>query len=90
MQRYFPPGTAVTRPAGGFVVWVEMSPGGRACDAMDLYEAAAARKINVAPGPIFSAKGHFRRHVRLNCSAKWSDELDRAIRTLGELCSDEA
>jgi DNA-binding transcriptional MocR family regulator len=84
VQRHFPPGTRVTRPGGGFVVWVEMP---QRVDAMRLYEQAQARKIAIAPGPIFSPAGGFRRHVRLNCSSPWSDELDRAIRTLGELCA---
>jgi DNA-binding transcriptional MocR family regulator len=83
VQRYFPPGTRVTRPAGGFVVWVEM-PG--KCDAMKLYEQALARQISIAPGPIFSASGRFKNFVRLNCSCPWSPDLDAALRTLGDLC----
>ena len=85
VQRYFPPGTRVTRPAGGFVVWVEL-PG--KCDAMKLYEQALARQISIAPGPIFSATGRFRNFVRLNCSSPWSSDLDAALRTLGQFCAD--
>ena len=84
VQRYFPPGTRVTRPAGGFVVWVEL-PG--KCDAMRLYESALERKISIAPGPIFSATGRFKNFVRLNCSSPWSSDLDAALRTLGQLCA---
>jgi DNA-binding transcriptional MocR family regulator len=83
VQRYFPAGTRVTRPAGGFVVWVEL-PG--KCDAMRLYEQALMRKISIAPGPIFSASGRFRNFIRLNCSSPWSNELDAALRTLGDSC----
>lgn len=83
VQRHFPAGTRVTRPAGGFVVWVEL-PGN--ADAMRLYEQALARKIAIAPGPIFSATGRFRNFVRLNCSTPWSNDLDAALRTLGQLC----
>jgi DNA-binding transcriptional MocR family regulator len=83
VQRYFPDGTRVTRPAGGFVVWVELPA---KCDAMKLYEQALQRKISIAPGPIFSATGRFRNFVRLNCSSPWSGELDAALRTLGDLC----
>jgi DNA-binding transcriptional MocR family regulator len=84
VQRYFPPGTRVTRPAGGFVVWVELPAG--ACDAMHLCNAALARKIAIAPGPVFSATGKFMNFIRLNCSTPWSNDLDAALRTLGELC----
>jgi DNA-binding transcriptional MocR family regulator len=83
VQRHFPNGTRVTRPAGGFVVWVEL-PG--KCDAMKLYEQALQGKISIAPGPIFSATGRFKNFIRLNCSSPWSSDLDAALRTLGELC----
>jgi DNA-binding transcriptional MocR family regulator len=86
VQRWFPPGTCVTRPAGGFVVWVALPDG---FDAVSLHERALTRKISVAPGVIFSAKGKFRNCLRLNCSAAWSVELDRALRTLGELCFEQ-
>ena len=82
VQRYFPPGTRVTRPAGGFVLWVEMP---QEIDALALYERALTRKISIAPGPIFSPRGKFANCIRLNCSMKWSGELDHALRILGEL-----
>jgi DNA-binding transcriptional MocR family regulator len=86
VQRHFPPGTCVTRPAGGFVVWVQMP---ESIDAMDLHERAMARKISIAPGSIFSAKGRFKNFIRLNCSATWSTELDRALQSLGDLAKHE-
>lgn len=85
VQRYFPAGTRVTRPAGGFVVWVELPEG---TDAMALHEKAIARGISVAPGPIFSAKGKFENFIRLNCSCPWTPELERALMTLGELAGE--
>jgi DNA-binding transcriptional MocR family regulator len=87
VQRYFPAGTRVTRPVGGHVVWVEMP---ERVDAMKLYERAAERKISVAPGPIFSARGKFRNCLRLNCSAAWTDTIERAVATLGDLAKDPA
>jgi hypothetical protein len=78
VQQYFPPGTRITRPAGGFVLWVELPRD--TCDAMKLYEAALERKISIAPGPIFSATGRFNHFIRLNCSSPWSSDLDAALR----------
>jgi DNA-binding transcriptional MocR family regulator len=77
----FPETTRVTRPAGGFVLWVEM-PGG--VDAIRLYGAAREAGISIAPGPIFSADGKFPNSIRLN-AAFWSPEVERAIATLGEI-----
>jgi DNA-binding transcriptional MocR family regulator len=39
--RYFPPGTKVTRPQGGYVLWVELP---RAVDALELHRRALAKK----------------------------------------------
>ncbi len=39
VSRYFPAGTKVTRPAGGQVLWVELTPG---INSLDLYHRALA------------------------------------------------
>ena len=77
----FPAGTRVTRPRGGMVLWVEAPP---PFDAVELFEAARAGGISIAPGPIFSLTGKFRNAVRIN-AAWWSLEIARAVRALGEL-----
>jgi DNA-binding transcriptional MocR family regulator len=82
--RYFPPQTRMTRPQGGFVLWVEL-PG--RVDSLQLYEHARAAGISLAPGPIFSARqNRYRNFIRLNC-AHWSDAIERAVETLGRLVS---
>ena len=53
ITEHFPAGTRVSRPAGGFVLWVELPPG---TNALELHARALAQQISVAPGPIFSAK----------------------------------
>src|SRR5690606_2674107 len=82
VARCFPAGTRVTRPRGGFVLWVER-PGG--ADALRLHRRALADKISVAPGPIFSTSGAYRNFIRLNCGYPWSDRLEAALVRLGEL-----
>jgi DNA-binding transcriptional MocR family regulator len=67
------------------VLWVEMPPG---TDALALHERALKEKINVAPGPIFSSKGKYANFVRINCGNPYTDEIDRALLTLGRLASD--
>jgi DNA-binding transcriptional MocR family regulator len=74
----------MTRPQGGFVLWVEL-PG--RVDSLQLYEHARAAGISLAPGPIFSARqNRYRNFIRLNC-AHWSDAIERAVETLGRLVS---
>jgi DNA-binding transcriptional MocR family regulator len=87
IAEHFPPGTRVSRPAGGFVLWVELPPG---ASALSLHERALERGISVAPGPIFSAKPRFSSCVRISCGYPWSDLLDHAVRTLGRLAGEAA
>ena len=82
ISRYFPAGTKVTRPAGGFVLWVELPPG---TSAVELHARALAFGISVAPGPIFSARERFSNCVRISCGYPWSDLLEHAVRTLGRI-----
>ena len=87
IDRYFPPQTAATLAAGGYFTWVELP---HSVDALRLFEAALERGISLAPGPIFSASGEFRHHIRLNYGYPWSPEIERTMATLGELAQDEA
>lgn len=79
--RYFPEGTRVSRPTGGYVLWVELPEN---CDSLALYEQAVKRGISFAPGPIFSPRQKYKNFLRLN-AAVWSDTVHQAIQTLGEL-----
>ncbi len=78
----FPRGTRISRPRGGFLLWVEM-PAGKS--ALELHDRAHARGVSVAPGPLFSAKRRFASCLRVSCGFPWSDAIDRGIRTLGEI-----
>jgi DNA-binding transcriptional MocR family regulator len=82
VQRYFPPGARITRPDGGYFLWIDCGPG---VDALDLHRRAAAAGIGIAPGPMFSARREFRTCIRLNTGHPWTPALDAAVRTLGNL-----
>ena len=77
--REFPAGTKVTRPAGGFLLWVELP---RSIDAIRLCEQALERRISLSPGPMFSARLRYRNFIRVNCGFPWSPQIERAIRRL--------
>lgn len=78
----FPPQTKLTRPAGGFVLWVELP---KSTNALRLQERAFREKISIAPGPMFSPRQGFRNCFRLSCGQPWSPKLERAIGVLGYL-----
>ncbi len=79
--RYFPAGTRVTSPAGGFVIWVQMP---EEVDSLVLYQRALSAGITLAPGYIFSASPKYRNFIRLN-AAYMNFAGERALARLGEL-----
>jgi DNA-binding transcriptional MocR family regulator len=82
--KHFPRDTRVTRPAGGFVAWVELPKG---ADAVALYRRALAEGISIAPGPLFSAREKYRNFVRLNFAQGWDDRTIDAMARLGQLAA---
>jgi len=85
--RHFPEGTRLSRPQGGFVLWVELPPG---IDTLRLHREAQKHRINIAPGALFSVKDRYRNCLRLNCGLPWSELIEDAVRTLGELARKQA
>jgi DNA-binding transcriptional MocR family regulator len=83
IAKYFPEGTRISRPAGGYMLWIELP---RKLDGVQLYRAALAKHITILPGTVFSAGGRYRNYIRINCGHAWSDIHDRALLTLGRLC----
>lgn len=78
----FPKGIKLTRPSGGFVLWIELP---KKVSSLKLHELALAQKISIAPGPMFSASQQFENFVRLSCGHPWSARIERAVNTLGDL-----
>jgi DNA-binding transcriptional MocR family regulator len=81
----FPRGTRVTRPAGAYIVWVELPKG---CDTVALFERLLERGITIAPGPMFSASQRYRNCMRLSIGQAWSERQERALREIGRLAQE--
>lgn len=79
--KHFPLGTRVSRPDGGFVIWVELP---EEIDTLKLYEAALKEGISIAPGQIFTLGDKYGNCLRLN-AAIWSEKVEQALETLGGL-----
>ncbi len=80
----FPGGTRVTRPSGGFTLWVELPEN---IDGLILYGRALKEGIAIAPGVIFSATGKFKNCIRLNAGF-WSETNRWAIEALGRIANE--
>ncbi|MEM8615216.1 MAG: PLP-dependent aminotransferase family protein [Cyanobacteria bacterium P01_H01_bin.105] len=79
---YFPAETRVTCPNGGHILWVEIAGG---FDALELFEEAIKHHISIAPGPMFSVSNGYQNCFRLNTGVPWSEDIDQAMKTLGNL-----
>ncbi|HNB83377.1 MAG TPA: PLP-dependent aminotransferase family protein, partial [Pseudomonadales bacterium] len=82
VTRHFPPGTRITQPAGGFVIWVELAPH---VDSLELARRARSEGISIAPGPIFSAAQKYRNFVRISCACPWNGRIEAALARLAQL-----
>jgi len=78
----FPEGTRISKPQGGFLLWVELPEG---TDSMALARRALRSGVSVAPGPLFSASGKFENFMRLSCARIWDTRLERALLALAKL-----
>jgi DNA-binding transcriptional MocR family regulator len=82
IARHFPAQTQVTRPEGGYFMWVQLPP---AVKALEVFRQANEKKISIAPGPIFSPQRRFENCIRLNYGMPWSPRIEGAMATLGAI-----
>ncbi len=82
VQATFPAGTRISRPQGGFVLWIELAA---QIDTLELYERASRVGVDFVPGALFSASGRYRNFLRLNCGYPVTSAAEAAIRRLGAL-----
>ena len=87
IAEYFPAGTRITRPAGGFVLWVELPA---RVDALELFRRARAERIGIAPGPMFTTTKRYRNCIRVGCGHLWSAKIEMGLMRLGQLSAELA
>ncbi|RMN93425.1 GntR family transcriptional regulator [Pseudomonas cannabina] len=80
--RYFPAGTRVTKPVGGYFLWFEFP---EQVDSLQLFRLALAQGISLAPGPMFSASRRFKHCARLNYGTPWDERSEQAMAMLGRI-----
>jgi len=85
ISEYFPDDTRVTRPEGGFVLWIELN---KKINSFKLHKRALRHNIGIAPGQIFSPQGRFENYFRLSFGEPWCDRVDEGLKILGKLIRD--
>jgi DNA-binding transcriptional MocR family regulator len=82
IEASFPADTKMSRPTGGFVLWLELP---KRLDSRALFDAALEEGICFAPGDVFSASRRFRNCLRLSAGHGWNDQIEDGVRRLGLL-----
>ena len=79
---YFPADTKVSRPHGGFILWLELN---KKVDSFKLRTEAMKQHISIVPGKIFSAGHAYSNCIRISFGKPWSDDVDYALMMLGKM-----
>lgn len=82
IDKAFPEATRVSRPTGGFVLWLELP---KPLQSRALLDQALQEGICFAPGDVFSASGRYANCLRLSCGYPWDARIEQGLKTLGEL-----
>ncbi|MEW5291773.1 PLP-dependent aminotransferase family protein [Erwinia papayae] len=85
LRRHFPCGICVTRPQGGYLVWIELP---EALDTVRLNRKLKESHIQIAVGSLFSASGKYRNCLRLNYAQPFTDRTENALKILGAAVED--
>ncbi len=80
--QYFPADTKVSRPHGGFVLWIELN---KKINSYKLYQEAVKHNIAIAPGKIFSSQGQFENCMRISYARPWDADVERGLKVVGDL-----
>jgi len=83
VEASFPPGTRVTAPEAGFLLWVELP---HPINALEVHRRALALGIGVSPGPLFSPGAELQNFLRLNCANEPTAQLLNAVDQIGAIC----
>lgn len=86
IEKYFPENTKISKPQGGFVLWLELDP---KIDTAILYDIAIQHNISFAPGRMFTQHEQFNNCLRLNYAIKWDEKVEASLKKLGQLIKNE-
>ena len=87
VARHFPAGCRLSRPQGGFMLWIELPP---PVDSRKVFEQARAEHIGCAPGATFSCSTRFDHFLRVHYGEPWTPKLDAHLRRLGQIVAEQA
>jgi DNA-binding transcriptional MocR family regulator len=85
ISTYFNSNIRVSRPQGGYFLWIELPDG---VSAYELSDRLMLHNVQIATGKIFSSSGKYENCIRINYGGLLNDRAEQAIATMGQLVSD--
>jgi DNA-binding transcriptional MocR family regulator len=82
--KYFPEGTCVTNPKGGFFLWVELPTKE---SLQPLLALAIENKLSFVPGEVFSSSGRCKNCLRIYSGSIFNKRIEIGLQKLGKLIS---
>jgi DNA-binding transcriptional MocR family regulator len=80
--QYLPEDTKVSRPHGGFVLWVQLN---KKINSFRLRAEAMKHDISIVPGKIFSGSNDYNNCIRISFGKPWNADADYGLMMLGKL-----
>lgn len=87
VTRYFPEGCKLSRPQGGFMLWIELP---RSVSSRKVFEIGRREHIGLVPGATFSCSDRFDHFIRIHYAEPWSVRLDANLKRLGQIVAELA
>jgi DNA-binding transcriptional MocR family regulator len=85
IEKYFPPGTILWTPEGGFLLWLDVP---HQLDIEAVYRAALQKNVAFSRGAAFFTNSEANvSFMRINCSRPTTNELVQGLETLGKILS---
>jgi DNA-binding transcriptional MocR family regulator len=85
ITEYFPEDTRVSRPQGGFVLWIELN---KEIDTSIMLQRAQMQNVSFAPGHIFSLQPRYKNCLRISFGQPWSSKIEKGLKILGKLAGE--
>jgi len=83
---YFPADTRISRPQGGFHLWVELN---KRADAVQLYNRVIEHKISFTPGRMYTLGNQYNNCLRLSTGLILDDKVEAALKLVGKLAQQQ-
>lgn len=82
ISEHFPTDTLISRPQGGFHLWVELN---KKTDTVELYNKAIRHKISFTPGRMYTLQNQYNNCLRLSTGLPWNEKVAEALQLIGRL-----